>query len=332
MLLRRAGHPLPVEKVVCRIVEIYGNWHPTPAELSSRRKALEDILREDVPDLTVRRGFKKSLSKDGSRTSAGLMFYEPRAFEQDNRTLLGAYSYTIILKPSEAWVVASIEPAATQSHLFQRIIERSSRAVETFAEVQERLSDVWIALLWMRSRRVLSGRGFIPHEFMTPWEDGLLFGKVEKIVGLPVASMKPLVYVVRSGPAQKHYLPDFYLEGDKRVSAFTHTFVGPSELRPHQIALHDQLTRFVSSNRKVIEHLKLTWKIAAGSANPFTEEIMKVFRFESPTSSQLLKTMSEIEGIVDSEHWRTEAAFSSRSQRRHQADAAARSATSLTEP
>ena len=159
--------------------------------------------------------------------------------EQDGRTFLGAYSYTIILKPSEAWLVTSIEPAATQPHLFQRLIERSTQAVESFAEVQEKLSDVWIALMWMRSRRVLSGRGFFPHEFMTPWEDGLLFGKVEKLVGLPVGSTQPLVYVVNAGPAQRHYLPDFYLEGDKRVNVFTHTFVGPSELRPHQIALRD---------------------------------------------------------------------------------------------
>jgi hypothetical protein len=95
-----------------------------------------------------------------------------------------------------------------KQHLFQRIIERSGQAVDSFAEVLERLSDVWLALMWMRSHRILSGRGFIPHEFMTPWENGLLFGKVEKLVGLPDA--KPLVYIVRSGPAQRGYLPDLY--------------------------------------------------------------------------------------------------------------------------
>ena len=258
------------------------------------------------------------------------MIYEPRAAERDGRVLLGAYNYTIILKPSKAWIVSSIEPALTQSHLFQRIIERSSETIDSFAEVQARLSDIWFALLWMRSRRVLSGRGFIPHEFMTPWEHGLLFGKVEKLEGLPEGAAAPLVYVVRTGSPERHYLPDFYAEGQNRVNVFTHTFVGPGELRPHQIVLRDQLTRFVSSNRKVIEHLKLTWKIAAESDNPFTDEIMKVFRFDRPTSTELSKALSDIEAIVDSEDWRTEAAFSARSQSRHQADAIGRLSMSPT--
>jgi hypothetical protein len=128
------------------------------------------------------------------------------------------------------------------------------------------------------------------------------------------------------GPAQRHFLPDFYSEGGQRVNAFTHTFVGPAELRPHQVALRDKLMRFASSNRKVIEHLKLTWRIAADSENPFTREIMRVFQFETPTSPQLAKALAEIESIVDSDHWRTEAAFSAGSQSRHQVDAVARSA------
>jgi hypothetical protein len=142
---------------------------------------------------------------------------------------------------------------------------------------------------------------------MTPWEDGLLFGKVEKLEGLPGGAAAPL-----------------YAEGRNRVNVFTHTFVGSADLRPHQIVLRDQLTHFVSSNRKVIEHLKLTWKIAADCDDPFTQEIMKVFRFDRPTSTELSKALSEIEAIVDSEDWRTEAVFSARSQSRHQADAVAR--------
>jgi hypothetical protein len=54
------------------------------------------------------------------------------------------------------------------------------------------------------------------------------------------------------------------------------------------IAAH-QLVRIVSSNRKVIEHIKLTWKIAANSENPFTHEIMQVFRFDHPTPIELSK-------------------------------------------
>jgi hypothetical protein len=80
----------------------------------------------------VQRGFKRSISRDGDRTSAGLMIYEPRPVEQDSRMFLGAYNYTIILKPSKAWIVTSVEPATTQPHLFHRIIERSSETIDSF--------------------------------------------------------------------------------------------------------------------------------------------------------------------------------------------------------
>jgi hypothetical protein len=41
------------------------------------------------------------------------------------------------------------------------------------------------------------------------------------------------------------------------------------------------------THRRVINHLKLTWKIAAGNDNPFTREIMEIFRFESPNADRL---------------------------------------------
>ena len=329
MLLMRPGESFVANKIVERIVEIYGNRHPTSSELVSRRNSLERVLCADIPDCTVRRGLKKSLSNGGGRTAAGLMLYEPRPVQRGERTLIGAYNYTIILKPSEAWMVTSIEPAATQAHLFQRIVERSNSKLPSLAHIQERLSDVWIPLMWMRSRRVLSGRGFIPHEFMTPWDNGLLFGKVEKIDDLPAWAANPLVYIVRAGSPQRYSPPDFYSEADKRVNAFTHTFVGSAELRPHQIILRDRLRDFTFSHQKVIEYLKLSWMIAVGYNNPFTEEITRIFQLEPPTESRLSRALSDIESIVDSDFWREEAAFSARNQRRYQTEAVTRSSSTF---
>jgi hypothetical protein len=327
MTRQRPGSSLVVDRVMARAVEVYGDHHPSSAELLPRRKMLEELLRSDIPDVTVRHGHKKSLSKNKNRNAAGLMLYEPRPYKVDKRTLIGAYSYTVVLKPSELWLLSSIEPAMTQSHLYERIFERSGNFDIGIAEIQEQLSDIWIPLLWMRSRRVLAGRGFIPHEFMTPWNDGLFFGRVEKV---QVGAAKPLVHVVTSSKGTQRYpLPDFYGDGENRISAFTNTFVDATNLKPHQITLRDRLVDFVSSHRQVINHLKLTWMVAADSENPFTHEIMDIFGFESPPAAYLDATLLEMESIVDCEEWRREAEYSARSRARHQADAVVRTVASV---
>jgi hypothetical protein len=60
--------------------------------------------------MRVWRGFKKSLSKDKNRSAAGLMLYEPRPLTVENRTLLGAYSHTVVLKPLEIWLLTAQSP------------------------------------------------------------------------------------------------------------------------------------------------------------------------------------------------------------------------------
>jgi hypothetical protein len=99
---QRPSGSLLADRVLARAIEVHevhGNRHRLPAELLSCRNALEKLLRSDIPDMTVRHGFKKSLSKDKNRNAAGLMLYEPHALKVEGRTLLGAYSYTVVLKP-----------------------------------------------------------------------------------------------------------------------------------------------------------------------------------------------------------------------------------------
>jgi hypothetical protein len=99
--VQRPSGSFVADRVMARVVEVYGDHHPLATELATRRNTLEKILRSDIPDVIVRRGFKKSLSRDMSRNAAGLMLYEPRPSKVENRTLVGAYSYTIVLKPLE---------------------------------------------------------------------------------------------------------------------------------------------------------------------------------------------------------------------------------------
>jgi hypothetical protein len=55
-----------------------------------------------------------------------------------------------------------------------------------------------------------------------------------------------------------------------------------------------------------------------------------VFRFDRPTPTELSKAFSEIEAIVDSDHWRMEAAFSAQPSG-HQADTVAHGAALPTD-
>jgi hypothetical protein len=92
--------------------------------------------------------------------------------------------------------------------------------------------------------------------------------------------------VVTSEGTRRHDPADFYSKGDSRILAFTNTFVDATRLRPHQITPPDRLVKFVAAHRRVINHLKLKWMIAADDANPFTREIMEIFRFETPTADR----------------------------------------------
>jgi hypothetical protein len=130
--------------------------------------------------------------------------------------------------------------------------------------------------------------------------------------------------VATSEGTRRYDLPDFYSKGDSRILAFTNTFVDATRLRPHQITLRDRLVKFVAAHRRVINHLKLKWMIAADDANPFTREIMEIFRFETPTADRFESALSDMENIVDSDEWRREAKFSADNRDRYQADAVVR--------
>jgi hypothetical protein len=71
--------------------------------------------------------------------------------------------------------------------------------------------------------------------------------------------------------------------------------------------------------------------IAAHNDNPFTREIMKIFRFESPGADRVGAALADMEAIVDREEWCKEAAFSARSRVRYQSNAVARAAASVND-
>jgi len=316
----------PADRVLSRAVAVFGERPPTSQELLSRRLILEKILRKEIPDAVIRVAQRRSLSK--SKTCSALMIYEARPGSPSERSIMGAMCYTVVFKTSEIWFISAIEPAGTQSHLFERVVERTGGEGFSFSLTQGIFSDIWAPLLWMRNRRLVGGRGFIPHDFMVPWSGGLFFGVVETIDRAEGAA--PMVTVVNSGGTFSHYLPDFYAENGKRIWAFTKTFVDGGKLKPHQINLRDRLMAFVAAHRPVIDYLKLRWMIAAGTDSSFIDEVEDIFEVRRPTDDQMDAAFSSMETIVDSEDWLTETTFSAKSRERHQADAVAKASRPAT--
>ena len=106
-----------------------------------------------------------------------------------------------------------------------------------------------------------------------------------------------------------------------RLVALTNTFVDVNKLKPHQVRLRDQLSKYIFSQRDVIDYLKLLWRIAPESVSPFTEEIFSIFNFRKPTPERMDEAMFSLEKVAESEEWHIEAEFSLRSQKRHKEDA-----------
>jgi len=241
------------------------------------------------------------------------MLYEPRVSELNGRFYVTGVSYTVILKKWEYWLIVGIDPQMARSHLYQRIQERMG-SLESIASVSEVLSDVWTLLARMKNRL---GGIRTPLQFFTPWNDGLFYGKV---MSADVTGLNPAARAVANIWGSKDFeFPDPYATKDhkKRLVALTHTFVDANKLKPHQVQLRDQLSKYICDQRDVIDYLKLLWRIAPESDSPFTEEIFDIFNLRKPTNERMDEAMFSLEKLAESEEWQIEAEFSVRSQKRH---------------
>jgi hypothetical protein len=318
--LKRPWGTLVADKVLARVIEIVG-----PTGLIERRNSLEENLRLDIPDLDIKRGIKKSLSKDvyKDKSAVGLMVYEPRISDKGATIFITGASYTIVLKQFEYWILAGIDPQLMRSHLYERIQERFGDFVSV-AELQDKLSEIWTPLVWMKIQK---GGISTPLQYFTPWNGGLFYGKVRS------ADVEANSNVIARAANAMHGSKDFEFtdeystkDGKKRLWATTPTFVSVDKLKHHQIILRDKLNKFVDAHRQVIDYLKLSWRIAPRSSQ-FTPEILDIFKVRKPEQKQIDRALSAIEKIVECKEWQIEAEFSRQSQRRHQADAIAKKGT-----
>jgi hypothetical protein len=288
------------------------------AALAIKLNTVEKKILREVSDVSIRRAMRRSVSE--KQSAAALMVYGPKPVNVERGTLMGAYSHTLLFKRDECWFLSAIEPAGTTTHMYERIWGRSAQRYRTFAEAQERLSDFWPLFVEARNYLRRNGQSAKPIEyFFSPWADGLLLGGMEKTEGMSEAA--PYIVVFKENIGRQDYLVDPYGQNGTRLWAFIRSFIGPSELKPHQAEIFARLTAYRIRYDDVAEHLRLRWKIGVDVEPRYSPEICRVMGFPTLEKGRIDEAMADLVKLVTSDLWLSEAAYSRANRERYKADA-----------
>lgn len=311
VLNNRPPKSYPADQVLKAAVKLYKNGPILQRELKAAVATLEASIRQDLPDLVLLRSPRTVSAKPGS---VGLMVFETRAVTEQEDRIVSAENHSVVLEEERIVFISGLLPGGARPHLFERVHERA-RKKQNMAEVLLRLSDIWPTLLWMRAEQRLQGRGVPINVMITPFVDGLMFGSLEKVEGLPPAG--PTVAIVSKFGQETRNLHDFF--GDNKGSrlwAMTKTFVDGALLAPDQLELRDMLRGFVSTYADIVADNNWRWRIGLGIADEAVEIVAKTFKLAIPNEERRSAALIALEAIIDSETWQTVAAQTRASQRR----------------
>lgn len=110
---------------------------------------LESDIRCHLPDIGVLRS-PRSLSMKPERV--GLMVFVARTINEQQRKIVSAENYSIILEEGRIVFILGRLPGGADPHLFKRVFERDSRK-KNFSQILLKSSDIWPTLLWMRAEQ-----------------------------------------------------------------------------------------------------------------------------------------------------------------------------------
>ena len=299
----------PADKILSHAADLYRDGPIEPRALKASIARLEATIRSDLPDLVIQRAPRTASPKP---KKVGLIVYETRAIVEEGQRFITAENHSVVLTERSIVFISGLLPGGSRTHLFERVFERGGRS-RMLAEIQLQLSALWPTLLWMRTQQRLQGRGKPLAVMMTPFEDGLLFGSLQKVDALPAAG--PTVVVVRIGGQETRTLRDFY--GDEkgtRLWAMTNTFVDEALLNVDQRPLLSTLVAYVREYPDVIADNDWRWRIGLGIDDPAVHFVANTFRITTPSESRRSEALGALEEIVNSGPWQREAARSLKSQ------------------
>lgn len=280
---------------------------------------MADYLRRTMVDCEILNGEARSLGKAGH--ACGVTIYSAKPIREGDRMYLGAYFHAIIFRRNELWVLGSIEPSITTTHLHERILERSKEIYPNFTAAQKRLSIFWPLLIEAGNQlRRERGSSTPIHHFVYPWADGLLLGEIQKVSLQSVA--RPNFLCFRNNIGKLRDLQDAYTKDDQRLLVYVKTFVGPDQMKPGQVVLADRMNAVVDAYPDVVEFLGLRWQISHGFENEISSEIMRVMGLREVCQERIQQAVAEIIAVIDTEEWQHEAEHNRSNQERSQVQAA----------
>jgi len=291
----------------------------TSAVISQSQKAVAAVIQEKIKDANITLGRRKSLSR--RYNSAIIVVFHPTPLHyRTDQVMLGAYIHAFAFWQHSLWAYSAVDPTLAVAHLHERIVKRSNHPYRNFAEAQDRLSDLVPLLVEVGQRRRLRGiRANIDH-FVTPWSDGLMFGDFSKLpskFGTPQVSANPelMEFIAAEKTGYLHQLSDIYADDQFRLCSQIRTFVGPNEMKAHQIQLFHTLSDFCETHRTAIEFLKLKKRLGVGADQRFAPELLAILAPPRPTDERALQAIEEFDQLTSSDLWLSEVKFSKRNRR-----------------
>lgn len=301
----------PASQILSAAVALYGDGSIPRRDLKGAIAKLEANIRRRLPDLAAVRA-PRPVSLKPERV--GLMIYETRAITELGDRIITAENHSVVLEEGRVIFISGLLPGGTRPHLFERVFERE-RQRKTMAEVLLQLSDVWPTLLWMRTEQRRHGRGAPISVMITPFADGLLFGSLDRVEGIPPAG--PTVVVVDGFGQQMRQVYDFYGDNNgTRLWAMSNTFVDAALLAPDQLNLRNMLRAFVATYPDIVADNNWKWRVGLGISDPAVNTVAQTFRLTQPTEERRRGALAALEAIVASEAWRSVAANTIASQQR----------------
>lgn len=300
----------PADLILARAVELYEGRSLRSRDLVAAAKRLASNLLGDIPDAVIELS-PRSVSPAPRQVVVNV--FEPRVVVGEGLVQIAAENNAVALTASGIHSTRGILPGRTGAHLFERIAERGG-SVTSFAQIMLRLSRLWPTLLLMRARQRQAGRGVPPSAIVTPFDDGLLFGAVEKVVGMPPMGMTAAV-VDRMG-TRNRILRDWYAEGGEKVWVDTKTFVGASQLSSSQVELRNRLEDFCKAYPDVIADCDWKWRVGLGQADEAVEMIARAFRLKPVPDARREEAYDALEAIAVGDLWLAEVERNLANQRR----------------
>jgi hypothetical protein len=299
-------HGLP-EDIALRALEGYSGTDLSWSEIRNKAIDFRNYVSAQVSDCTIRHAFQRPLGKKLPATSVSIFRLMANPLRH-SETLFGAIVHTFTFWPSRAWILTTVDPLCTTDHLHQRLVQRAAGNLRSLAQAQDDLSILWPTLVQLHQRRRVQGRlGGVGH-FVSPMDDGLIFGDLQRndfdgIADVAVAA--PTLVDFRNGATFEQKLLDFHSNDHERLMVIVRTYVGKKDLKDTQRQLKTRLDAYIRRHRVIIDSFMLRARLAF-DALPYGRAHYKLYISPSPTISALKDAMEELDEITSSRDWSDE--------------------------